>query len=988
MLRPFLAVLAILSPASVSSLFAQSNNLFVGPSTLTFSGVTKGIPTGTQFISASSSSTPIALNVTVEYLSGDGWLFISPNNGFTPLTVSVYANPANIATPGTYSARVNFFGSFGGTVFVSFAVSSAGGASTLTANPSSFTLNASAAGGPITQQLSINSATSGVGYNVTTSTASGGNWLTNVYPATGVTPSSLSFTLDPTGLFSQSYTGSIIITPTNAGTALTIPVTLSVNGVTSGFTLSASTIPVNYQIGTAYPSPQTIFVNNSGGQISYNASSSTSWALLSTAQNPSPASTVTGLTGSSLSVNINPAGLTTGTYSSNITVTSSAGQTLYATVTLSVSNSGFFNPSPNTLTFNYIPGSATPASQTVSVTSSTGASINFSASASSNGGWLYVSPLNGNTTTSNLLTVSIQQVSLATGTYSGTITLTDAFSGVTSTIPVTLNYGVSGGTNQLSISPSTLFFQSPVNSLPVTQNLQISAFSGVSQNFQVAASSTNNWLSVAPGVGVTPATITAVASSLLVPGPGTYTGNIVFTNFDGTQQTLPVTFNVTTNVNLLAVPNSVAFSQAVGAPAPAAQTIQISAASGPSTAFSVTTNAAWLTATPNAGTTPATVTIAASAGNLTQGTYSAVVTIAGGANQLTVPVSFTVLPANSLTLSSTSINFNYQAGTAAPATQVINVSSTGGASVPFIAAVATFIGGNWLTISQNANSTPATLTVSVNPVSLASGIYPGTITILASDGSGQKITVNVTLTVTAPPAPQINKVLHAATNQSTWLAPGLIIVIQGIGLGPAIPVAGTLLAPGAVDTIAGGTRVLFDGVPAPIVAAKSDSILTVVPYVLRGKITASMVVEYQGIQSAPITMSVFDSAPGLFTRDGSGVGQAAIDNENGAPNSPANPAAPGSVVSIFGTGEGDTRPIGQDGRLIVTDLRVPILPVRFYLNGRELEILYAGSAPGFVSGAFQVNVRIPDNLPFSGSVPIELQVGTRASQTSITIAIR
>ena len=148
MFRPFLAILAILSPASLSPLWAQSNNLFVGPSTLTFNGVTKGIPTGTQFISASSSSTPIALNVTVEYLSGDGWLFISPNSGITPLSVAVYANPANIATPGTYAARVNFFGSFGGTVFVNFIVSGAGGASALTANPSSFSVNASAGGGP------------------------------------------------------------------------------------------------------------------------------------------------------------------------------------------------------------------------------------------------------------------------------------------------------------------------------------------------------------------------------------------------------------------------------------------------------------------------------------------------------------------------------------------------------------------------------------------------------------------------------------------------------------------------------------------------------------------------------------------------------------------------------------------------------------------------------------------------------------------------
>ena len=986
MFRPFLIALAILPSASLSPLLAQ-NDLFVGPSTLTFNANVGGAPTNTQFISASSTGTPVSLNVVVEYIGSTvQWLTATPSSGTTPFNVSVSANPANLPT-GQYQARVNFFGSFGASVLVSFIVTGgSGGASTLTASPASITVTASTTGGVVTQQLTINTAT-GVqtGYSITTS-ASGGNWL-SVFPVSGTTPSFVNVTMNPAGLLSQAYSGSVIITPTTGGPALTVPVTLNINGVTSGFTISATTIPVNYQLGAAYPPQQSLFVNNSAGQISYTANSSAAWALLSTAQNPVAASTVSGQTGSSLLININPAGLSAGSYPATITLVASTGQTLSATVVLNISTSGFFVANPNTLSFNYLPGNVPPNSQPVSVTSSTGVSINFSATASSNGGWLAVTPNFGNTTSANQLTISILPVTLTPGTYTGMITLTDAVSAVSTTIPVTLNYGTAGGTNQLSITPASVFFQAPVGSPAQSQTVQVVAISGVSQNFTVAAAPPTNWLSAAPGVGVTPATITVVAVPTLVAGVGTYTGNLTFNNFDGTQQTLTVTLNVTSNSNLAAVPNSLAFTQAVGAPLPAAQQLQISTSNGLNSAFAVTTSAAWLTAAPNAGTTPASVTVSASAANLAPGTYSGTVSITGGISGLKVPVSFTVLSANSIALSTTSINFTYQAGAAAPAPQVINVN-TGGASIPFISGFATAIGGNWLSISQSAGTTPATVTVSVNPVSLASGIYPGTVTISASDGSGQKATVNVFLTVTAPPAPQISVVLHAATNQPTWLTPGLIIVIQGIGLGPATIVNGTLLAPGAVDTIAGGTRVLFDGVPAPILAAKSDGILAVVPYQVRGKLSSSMVVEYQGIQSAPFNLSVFDSAPGIFTRDGSGVGQAAIVNENGSLNSPANPAAPGSIVSVYATGEGDTKPTGQEGRVIVTDLRVPILPVRFYLNGRELEILYAGSAPNFVSGAFQVNVRIPQNLSFNGSLPIELQVGSRGSQSNITMAIR
>jgi uncharacterized protein (TIGR03437 family) len=990
MFRPYLAVLALLSPASLLPLQAQSNNLFVNPTTLTFNGNVRGLPTGTQTISASSSTLPIGVNVDVEYIgSASGWLHVDVSGGITPFNVNVYADPTNLTVAATYSARVNFRGSFGATVFVNFNVGASGGASPLTVSPSTIFQSGSSSGPAIAQQLNVASTNASLqaGFTIATSTTSGGNWLT-YYSPSGFTPALITVTLDPTNLPAQTYTGSVIITPTSGGTPVTIPVTLNVNGVTSGFALSQTNIPVSYQIGTSYPPVQTIFVNNTSGQISYTATSSASWAQLYTTISPTADTTTSGLTGSALNISINPSGLTAGQqYPATITFTASTGQTLYAYVNLNVTTSGFFNINPSALTFTYQPGNSPPTSQNITVNSSTGSAVNFTATAASNGNWLNISTNFGNTSTSNVITVSIAQVVLTNSTYSGTITITDPSSQVSTTVPVTLNYGTSGGTNQLNITPNSVFFQAAANSPAVRQTIQVAAYSGVSQNFQVSASSTTNWLSVAPGVGVTPATITVVAVPALVSGAGTYTGNLTFTNFDGTQQVVPVTFNVTSNVTLAASPNSLSFTQAIGAPAPAATSIQISAANGPNTNFTVSSNSSWLTVSPTAGSTPGSISVSVTAANLTQGNYSGQITIVGGINQLAVPVSFTVLAANTLTLSSTSLNFNYQAGGAAITPQTINVTSTG-ASVPFISASTTSIGGNWLSVSQSANGTPATVTVTVNPVSLSNGIYPGAITISASDGSGQKITVNVNLTVTAPPAPQIATILNSATQQPTWLSPGLIVVIQGSGLGPANVVNGTLLAPGAVDTIAGGTRILFDGVPAAILAAKSDGVLAVVPYGVSGKSTVNMIVEYQGIQSAPFSLGVFDSAPGIYTRDGSGAGQAAVVNIDGSQNSPANPAAAGSIVSIYATGEGNTRPMGQDGRVIVTDLRVPLLPVRLYLNGRELEILYAGSAPGFVSGAFQVNVRIPADLAGSGSLPIELQVGVRASQPNITIAIR
>ena len=57
------------------------------------------------------------------------------------------------------------------------------------------------------------------------------------------------------------------------------------------------------------------------------------------------------------------------------------------------------------------------------------------------------------------------------------------------------------------------------------------------------------------------------------------------------------------------------------------------------------------------------------------------------------------------------------------------------------------------------------------------------------------------------------------------------------------------------------------------------------------------------------------AAPALFSANSSGKGNGAILNQDNTPNSPANPAEKGSVVVLFGTGEGQTNPRGVDGRI-------------------------------------------------------------------------
>jgi hypothetical protein len=84
------------------------------------------------------------------------------------------------------------------------------------------------------------------------------------------------------------------------------------------------------------------------------------------------------------------------------------------------------------------------------------------------------------------------------------------------------------------------------------------------------------------------------------------------------------------------------------------------------------------------------------------------------------------------------------------------------------------------------------------------------------------------------------------------------------GVGPPYVSELWLNANGGVGTSDSGTQILFDGQPAPLI------------YASRGQTNAA--------------------APAIFTDNGTGVGQAAVLNQDNSLNSPANPALRGTVV--------------------------------------------------------------------------------------------
>ena len=229
-------------------------------------------------------------------------------------------------------------------------------------------------------------------------------------------------------------------------------------------------------------------------------------------------------------------------------------------------------------------------------------------------------------------------------------------------------------------------------------------------------------------------------------------------------------------------------------------------------------------------------------------------------------------------------------------------------------------------------------------------------------------------------------IVNAASFLPGPVAPGEIVSIFGTGIGPTEGASATLDSSGAVTTGLGGTTALFGGIAAPLFYSQDSQVNAQVPYEMTPGDTVEVEILYNGQSRGKATVSIAPAAPGIFTVS-AGTGLALAINQDGIFNSPADPAAEGSVVTLYATGEGLLQPPLADGQPSAAPFPAPALPVTLSIGGRPAEILFAGEAPGF-AGLLQINARVPTGLSSSGSVPVLLRMGTAPSQSGATIAVR
>ncbi len=250
----------------------------------------------------------------------------------------------------------------------------------------------------------------------------------------------------------------------------------------------------------------------------------------------------------------------------------------------------------------------------------------------------------------------------------------------------------------------------------------------------------------------------------------------------------------------------------------------------------------------------------------------------------------------------------------------------------------------------------------------------------------------------SPPSPVVASLVNGASYVEGAVAPGENVVAIGTDLGPPFAVGGSLTADGTVAAETSDTKLLFDGIAAPILYAWGQQTSALVPYEVAGKATTQVQLEYQGVQSDAVTYDVASVAPGIYTQDGTGLGAGAILNQDGFTiNSPETPAQKGSTVSVFMTGGGITAPASTTGEIMPppgTVLSWLAAQVTCSIGGIPAGFSYAGGAPGLVAGLVQVNIQIPDNAPSGPEVPLVISFESSdksvisSSQDGVTIAIQ
>jgi uncharacterized protein (TIGR03437 family) len=869
----------------------------------------------------------------------------------------------------------------------------------------------------------------------TATAASTGNWL-SVSPASGSGPTTLTASVNTTGLAPGEYSGSIAIAATGFPSA-TVKVELEIFGTAgaaittpvSALMLRPDDLEFHASAGGTPPPPRELAIFNPAGD-------SFSWtAAASTTPTGGKWLTVSPLSGTGkavLKVQVDQTGLAAGQFQGQITVTSGSNTaTAKIELDLDAGAAAKLKVTPQSLNFNIEPNATKPPeARTLEVRSTgRGGPLSWTASATvdkpTGGAWLSITPTSGKTP--DKISAKVNSTGLAAGTYSGRITVKAG----TDSTDVQVFLRLLGPTKvTVVVSPREMKFNATTGSsgtvTPASRSIKISSTStGLTFSATATTAKGGSWLKITPVSGTVPGSIAASVDASIATklSPGFYTGAVQVQVPGAAKEVNTVhvglkVFSPDEKPRLEVEPGAVSFQAIVGGSDPASKQVALIPEGAASLAWTATTTVAsptggtWLSASPTSGTTMSgalsTVNIsAAKIASLAIGTYQGTVVFtpdpasgapvahlkvvlvvaAAGATKTGLPIaqlndSSSAVASGDLVAFFTSPPDGFISDLASPPNVSVTVLDSSGAAVE---------GAN--VVISSSNGEPDLVLDEVGGGQYESAfraLVSGSLTLSGSATVGGQssasfgVSGDMEASVDRPTVIFQGGAVSAASFAAAPapLAPGSLVTVFGQGIAGDSAQASTVPLPNSMS----GVSVTVGGVAAPILNMDSsaDQISLQVPFELDGQAEAEIVVNNNGVISQAETVQIA-TAPALFTTASSGVGPGAFLHGNGnALITASSPAAAGEVILIYATGLGAVSPSVASGDAASGAANVTG-NVTVTIGGQPAQWQYAGAAPGWV-GLYQLNVVVPSGVSGDALVIVSVD-GTRATGQA-TVSVR
>ena len=548
-------------------------------------------------------------------------------------------------------------------------------------------------------------------------------------------------------------------------------------------------------------------------------------------------------------------------------------------------------------------------------------------------------------------------------------------------------------TATLSATPAAINVSYVTGSaLPAAQSVAVKASSGTPSYAVTVLGANILWLTVTPESGKLPGNLSVrVNPTGLAVGTHTATIMVLAAGITLPVQ-IPVTLVVSSPQPTLSL-SATTLSFTSPPLQPAAQTVRLSTSGGPISFTASASGANWMSISPTAG-----------------------IVLPGVQVVITITVDASSVPPQATPYTG-KITIVASGVPAANKTQNVTVSLTANSSRPSItniwppsvqvnspATTITIRGSNFYTASAAkivGVTTPLATTVLSPSVLLA--VIPanalttaGTRSIVVSNPSPGGDSTPEDFQVAANPV--VQAVVSAASNTAGAASPGQLVTLYGANIGPA---TAAMMADadlnGLADAAIGGVTVTVDGQPAPLLYVSQHQISIQIPY--EAAIGAGRAIAVaNGATTANGTVDIVAAAPGIFTLDGSGAGQAAALNYNSTTgvytiNQSSNSAKPGDTVILYMTGEGDyaVNVSPRTGLLVpgtLNPLPQPVPLPAVTIGGSQAAVQYAGPLVGSILGLMQLNVTIPANVTTGAAVPVSVSVGGVSSQPGVTLSVK